>query len=277
MRDFVDTSGKAFQASTMHAHQAPKDPPPDYATLVAAAERNGLCTLVINSAATRLFKRSRFLAADDQGLWVEIDPGDLPAMAGLVKLRHPLRITFFHHRSEVFFSAPPLEVRPAFILSDKSTVAAVRLARPTDIASGQRRKNFRVPVRPDDDVVVRIWRINEYVLIRDKPAASTEMKCELRDISLGGVGVTLFARRTEAMKLVENQRFRVEVRVGKDELLFEGRLRYPAATARDDELAHCGIAFTSLDKEIESRRNLATLEKRLALMQRQIVRQRRAA
>ncbi len=81
---------------------------------------------------------------------------------------------------------------------------------------------------PDSEMSVRIWRIGPRAQMRDLPMASSEIKAELRDLSVGGIGVLLFGKDGAEPMVTPNDRLRVQLVLGGDTILSEGRLRAPA-------------------------------------------------
>ena len=72
-------------------------------------------------------------------------------------------------------------------------VAAMLLKFPAEMRAIQRRKSFRVPVAGVVDLEVKMWTMPEAAHLRDKPALGREIACEPRDISVGGIGLTIRA------------------------------------------------------------------------------------
>ncbi|MFT3784995.1 MAG: PilZ domain-containing protein [Tepidisphaeraceae bacterium] len=205
-------------------------------------------------------------------LWLEFQDLDPDQIIGLIAAKTPLTVTARVERDDMLCVAPMLKWNQTFRLNEDTTVPAVLLAAPHEIIRSQRRNAFRVPVTKDDDAALRVWKLNEYVLLRDRPQPSQELKVELLDLSVGGARMRVFAKGTEALRLVANQRLRLDLRIGKTEITFEGRIRYPVATKRDDETVIIGVSFEQVDKDVDSRRNRSLLERYLGELQRNLVR-----
>ena len=74
----------------------------------------------------------------------------------------------------------------------------------------QRRSDYRVKVPLSSTIKARIWRIPEHHFLADKPVASTEVKCQMRDLSVGGMCLT-FTARPDMPKVAMDQREHVAV------------------------------------------------------------------
>jgi hypothetical protein len=166
----------------------------------------------------------------------------------------------------------PVNLDPSFISIDRRCVPALQLRKPERVSTSQRRKTFRVTLSDADGVTARLWRINEYVLLRDRVLPSQELPCTLKDLGEGGIGATVFPLNQESLSLRLNQRFRVELRCGRHEMVFEARLRFPEQTERDDPSAECGFEFIHNDRDVESRRHRQKLQALMSEIQRSAVR-----
>ncbi len=251
--------------------------PNDLQPLRDAADRNSSCILNFPAAGVSYTRRSRLLGHDESGFWAEFDPADELLLNDLIRSARPVLTSLRDGQTDLLFNAPVLRLDPALALNGSHAVPAILIATPAKLTPTKRRANFRVPVSPDDGIAVKLYRINEYVLVRERPQPSLEMRCDLLNLSLGGMQVVIHAKGAEAMKLVENQRFRIELRIDKNDFILEGRLRYPTATNRDDASATCGISFQAMDRDHESRRASDILARTLAHLQRNIARRRVAA
>ena len=144
----------------------------------------------------------------------------------------------------------------------------VTLAMPRHVISTHRRRTFRVAVIESDRIDLRVWRIDNYAILRDQPPPSRNLRASLCDLSANGMRACLWAGRVQALGLSEGLRFRVEIKAAEGEMILEARLRYPRETDRDDEFAYCGFEFIHDDDDFDSRRNRQKLDAILARLQR---------
>lgn len=236
------------------------------------ADNTAPCTLSMPNERLALLRRSRVLACDEESLWVSVDACDFKTLEKLIESQTAIHVTVRFGGKDTIFHSQPLGYRPNFITRDRDCIAALQLKRPERFSDTQRRKTFRVALNELDGVTLRLWRINEYVLIRDRVLPSQELPCRPKDLSEGGFGAMLFPANSEALNLKSNQRFRVELKFGRHEIVLEARLRYPEQTQRDDEHADCGFEFVTNDRDVDSRRNQQKLQMMLAEVQRLSVR-----
>ena len=231
------------------------------------------CTLSFPAADGQMgLRRSRVLSVDDAGVRVQTAAADRDGINGLIAKAGPILVTVRATDHERIFFAPPVSITEPHAEVDHDVV---QLAMPEKLLETQRRSYFRVPIGHGDDVHLRLWRIGDYIPIRDRPKPSQELLSELLDIGAGGMRVAVHARGLHALGLVQDQRFRAEIISGTHEMIFEGRLRHPNATLRDDIVAVCGIRFVHREN-VESRANQQKLQALLATLQRKAVRRKAA-
>jgi c-di-GMP-binding flagellar brake protein YcgR len=211
--------------------------------------------------------KSRFLVEDPQGFWVEAAAGEKPLIDELLATGQPVGIAFRSGPNKVLFTAPIKRHDPALMVNAQTSLEAILLATPTDIKTVQRRSNYRVGITAEAEVTARIWRIPEHFYLNDRPSAAQEVKADLRDISLGGLGVILRSRDGGELKIVPGQRLRIELKYSEVTLLLDGRTRHPSPVEVTDGI-RTGIAFKPLDNQLEGRQKLAQLARIVSDLQR---------
>lgn len=236
--------------------------------LQTAIQQNASCTLSLPIEPIAAIRRSRVLHVDDDGVRLLLGRQDFALVEHLIAQSLPVHVTIRSDDGDLLFHSLPVSIDPNFITSDKRVAPSLLLKSPDKCSTSQRRKTFRVPVTPEDEVKVRLWRINEYVLVRDRPLPSQELRCEPSDLGEGGFGGVVCPTSNEALNLKFNQRFRTEILLGRHEILLEARLRHPEQTQRDDESAACGFEFVYNDRDVESRRHRQKLQLVLSEIQR---------
>ena len=104
--------------------------------------------------------------------------------------------------------------------------------------------------------------------------AVQEIDCEVRDISLGGLGVTFKGEDGAPPKVSQADRLRISLSYNEISLLMEGRMRAPHGEQEKDIL-RAGIQFKKLENDLEGRQNLAHLTRIVGELQREEVRRHR--
>lgn len=244
---------------------------PEAQLLSDAIARNSALVLSLPSAGILRNYKSRFLGEAPGGFWVEAASGEKPLIKELLQTGKQVGIAFRAGPNKVLFAAPVLRHETALRVNAQTECEAILLATPTEIKSIQRRSNYRVGITAESEVTARVWKIPEHVYLNDRPTALAELKVELRDISLGGLGVIIRARDGGDPKIVPGQRVRMEVKFSEVVLLLDGRVRQPTVKDTADGL-RTGIAFKPLDNQLEGRQKLAQLARIVGDLQRDEVR-----
>jgi hypothetical protein len=136
----------------------------------------------------------------------------------------------------------------------------------------QRRKAYRVRVAPDSDLQARAWIIPETAKLSEIPSGTREIKVELKDVSVGGLGVRLCPKGNDPLRLTSGQRLRVELIYGNERFLLDGTLRHPSNERSEASNAHAGIILTSMNADIVGRRRLTALTRIVGQLQREELR-----
>lgn len=230
--------------------------------LTEAVARNSATVLSLPSAGMLRHHRSRFLNETGEGVWLESIPTERALIEALITAAQPCGVSFKSGDQKVTFAARALKLDGEYRINADTVVPALLLQRPAEVKAVQRRNNYRVPVREDSDVRVRVWRIAEHVRLRDKPPRAAELAVALRDISNGGVGLTLMAKDGEPPKVLPDERVRVLLKYqDNDEFLVEGRMRSPRATPGKTDTIQTGVQFKKLQDGLEGRQTLTELTK----------------
>lgn len=237
--------------------------------LFEAIARNSGIVLSLPSAGLLRHHKSRFLADDELGFWVESAKGESFLIGELLRSKQPAGISFRQGQQKVVFASPLLRVDLEFRLNDGMKIEALLVATPAEIKAIQRRSNYRVGVYEGAGVTARVWRIAEHTYLGDRPKAAQELVLELRDISTGGLGVIFRPKNGEPPKVIPEDRLRIEITHGQIIILLEGHAR--AGLEAGDGI-RTGIAFKSLDKDLEGRQKLAQLTRIVGELQREEVR-----
>jgi len=162
-----------------------------------------------------------------------------------------------------------------FQFNAETELDAVLLETPAEIRSLQRRKHFRVQVPMKRGITIRVWRLATGQYFREKPPSAQEVTTELRDLSVGGVGVRFIGKNGEKPVISPEDRLRIELSYGDQKLLMTGSMR-PPMTPPTDHIIVAGIQFTKMENNFEGRQTLSELTKLVGELQQEEMRRMRA-
>jgi len=248
--------------------------PSDVDTLLEAIARNAPAILSLPSAGMVRHHKTRFLLADTEAFWVEAPPHEEAFFDALVGSRGVIGVAFKSQVLKVVFTTPVLGRDAAFRVNESSSVPAVKLELPPEVRAVQRREFYRVRVRPTDEPTARAWRIPEHHVLRDRPPAVLEMPVGVRDVGLGGIGLTFARQGADDVKLIMDQRLRILLRYGETELLLDGRVRF--LKVQPDGNVQAGVKFQRMEADLEGRQTQSVLTRIVGELQRAEVRRMRA-
>ncbi len=213
--------------------------------------------------------KSRFLAEDAGGFWIESVPAERELVEELIGSARHAGVSFKSGNTKIVFAAPILRLDRNYAVNADVSVEAVLVQQPGNIQAIQRRANYRAAVVADSELSVRVWRIGRTAYLKDRAAGTQEIPTKLRDISTGGIGVTFVAKDSDTPRVTPDDRLRVQLTLPDGgELLLEGRLRYPVKFAKDATQVRAGIQFKHPSDALAERQVLATLTKLVGEMQR---------
>jgi hypothetical protein len=251
-----------------------KDPHEVLAGLVA---RNSATVLSLPSGGMLRNHRTRFLASAPEGTWIESVPSDNSLIDSLIAANTPVGVTCKVGVESLRFVAPILQRRSDFPLAKGDKVEAVLVKRPDNIILQQRRNDYRVRITADDPLIAHAWQIPEHAYLNDKPSARAQLKLVVRDLSAGGIGLTITGRGNgDGPRATLGERVRLELQADSQTILLDGRVVFAKASADGSEI-QCGIHFQHLERDIEGRQKLAQLTRIIGHLQREEVRRARLA
>jgi c-di-GMP-binding flagellar brake protein YcgR len=242
-----------------------------------AVDRNQAAVLSVLCDGLMQHCKSRFLKFEPQGLWIESDSTRAELIDDIIARQATVAVSFKTSGQRVSFASSILIREPQFVVNEHTTLEALLLKTPDDVKVVQRRVDYRVRVAAaDSELVARVWRIKERADVRDVPPASCELPVDVRDLSLGGIGLIFKGRgASEAPKVSKDERLRVLLKYDKEELVMEGRVRHLPDDPAPGGGINGGVQFAKLNKDIKGRQKLATLTKIVGLLQREEVRRTR--
>jgi c-di-GMP-binding flagellar brake protein YcgR len=244
--------------------------------LTDAVARNAGIMLSIPSAGMDKHFKSRFLGETEQGVWIEVVAGSAEPLKELLSQQKPLDISFNNPTRVISFNTTAITFEEAHRINTDTAIPAMLIARPDQIKNVQRRGAYRVHVPRECELRIRVWVLTEHAHLNDRPMAAQEVKVELVDISIGGVGMRMPApaEGQKQTRLIKDQRLRVELSYKEMKMLFDGRFR-PAPLAAAGTVLTAGIVFKNLESDIEGRKKLGALTGIVGELQREEVRRNR--
>jgi len=244
-----------------------------YELLEQAISRNAPAVLSLPSSGMLRHHRTRFLCTGEGGFYVESVPAEAALIDSLIISQAKVGVAFKSTPNKVVFAVPIWKRQPEFRINQSLAVEALLLPFPASMKSVQRRASYRVQVPSDSELLVRVWRIPEHAILRDRPSATFEVPICLRDISIGGMCVLLRSGAQGPPTLAADQRLRVLLQHGQHEAILEGRVRHVRKTP--DGSARLGVQFTDLQNDIQGRHVLSRLTHIVGILQREEVRRAR--
>lgn len=239
--------------------------------LADAIARNAGLVISLPSAGMLRHHKSRFLGETPEGFWVESAPGENPLIDDLIAKQQNTGLSFKAGAQKVVFAARILKYDPQFRVNAETIVEALLIAHPKEVKAVQRRNNYRVRVPLDCGLRIRLWRIGEQVDLRDRPMAAQELSLHVKDVSIGGMGVTFMPKDGQAARLTSEDRLRIEFEYKEVLLLMEGRMKHPSLIASTTPTP-AGVQFKALENNLEGRQALAAITKIVGELQRDEVR-----
>ncbi|HZZ42909.1 MAG TPA: hypothetical protein VFE58_08215 [Tepidisphaeraceae bacterium] len=243
----------------------------DNKPLIEAIARNAGLVLSLPSAGMLRHSKSRFVGDCPEGFWIESIRTEHVLIDSLVESQQPVGISFKAGVNKVIFTTPLIRRHEGYQVNATTSVEALLLKCPTEVKAIQRRSNYRVAVPKDSEIIIRMWRIPERAILRDRPMAAQELPVQLRDLSLGGMGCTVFGKDGNPPLITNADRLRIQVAAKDHLLLIEGRMKYPMEKPKTDVL-RAGIQFKAMENTIEGRQTLATITRIVGELAREEVR-----
>lgn len=217
--------------------------------------------------------RTRFLAVEAAGIWVE--SWDTPQrLDDLISGKLAMTLSFKQQVLKVEFSARVLERRAAYPVNGSTTVAAVLVEAPAAVKALQRRENYRVGVSIDSSLATRFWCLHDRDSLSAEPNPHDELKIDVRDLSVGGIGGLHTRRKTDGHKLFETQRLCVRLQNERLHLLLDARVSF-LGPVPDPDQHHVGVAFVLDTNQLVDRQKMQQLEKLITQLQRHELRRKR--
>jgi hypothetical protein len=238
--------------------------------LAVAVSRNVGVVVSMPSAGLLRHHKSRFLAADDGGYWIESVHSETLLIEELIDSGRPVWFSFRSAGKRVTFSSPLKREEKAYQVNEEMTTRALLVAAPAPdrIKFIQRRSGYRVSITSDTGLIARVWRISPKATMADRPMRATELNVEVKDFSVGGLGVIFRPDDAGEIKVGTEDRLRVELTYGQVVLLLEGRMRLPNKIDQVPDQLRTGIQFKPPEGDMEGRKQFGRLNGILGELQR---------
>ena len=217
--------------------------------------------------------KTRFLGRDEQGVWLESIAGHGVQIAAMIASGVPVGVSFRGEPNRVAFCSRILKRVNDFRVNEACAVQALLLQFPDEVTPIQRRASYRVTVPLESALSLRIWRIPEHVYIRERPAAAQELPCRIRNISEGGVGLTILPKPDRPVRLAPGERLRLQLVYREIDFIIEGRVRH--AESPTGGAVYVGVQFNKLEDNLEGRQTLASINAIIGELQREEVKRTR--
>jgi hypothetical protein len=244
----------------------------DQALLKDAIARNAGALLSLPSAGMFRNHRTRFLACDEGGFWIEMPVGEKPLVDALVASCGAVGLSIKAGANTAVVTTTIDRCDPGMRINAQTVVDALLMAWPREFKTVQRRADYRARITTGSAITGRVWRIPERQPLTVRPPATAEVRCAVRDLSIGGTCLIVTPRPDEP-RLAVDQRLRIQLTWDGGEALIEGRARH-GRPLPGGEVRH-GVQFRKMDNSIEGRQALAALTAVVGQLQRDELRRMR--
>jgi len=224
------------------------------------------------SAGMARHHKSRFLAMSEGHIWVESISNESELLDEMIRSGKPLTVDFRAGDCNVTFSSRVVSRDPEYCLGGREDVLveALRLECPAELKSVQRRSHYRVRTK-SAELSARVWRIARNADLKTRLTPDRELQTEIRDLSLGGMGVVFRGKDGQTPKVIDGEDVRVELRSENGVLTLDGRVRCPPVNS-DPGTKLAGIQWTAAERTLQGRQTLTQLARLVAGIEREELR-----
>jgi c-di-GMP-binding flagellar brake protein YcgR len=228
-----------------------------FETLLSAIARNRGAVLTLPLAGMVRHCKTWFLSEDSEGFWIESDPTQGSLIDDLIIKAVPVGIAFKHGHTKTIFTTHVLRRQPDFQINREMALEAMLLRFPSHIKSVQRRSNYRVTIPASWGISIRVWKIPEHWVIRDKPPATMAVQARLCDLSVSGAGMLISPKDNQPVCMVPNTRLRAQLKYADIDTILEARVQHVWPTP--DHSLRVGVQFKKLENDLGGRHILSRL------------------
>jgi c-di-GMP-binding flagellar brake protein YcgR len=236
-----------------------------------AVARSVSTLLSLPSAGMFRNHRSRFISDFESGILMQAPGSDRALIAELVRNKTPCMVSFRKGIYNVIFAAPIRRAEPRWRLNDHTMLDALLMEFPSEIKVVQRRAHHRIEIPPHTEIAVRVCRLAGDEDVNAEPPGDREVTAEVRDVSVGGIGVKLIGSDGKKPKICAEDRLRIVLMFEGQGLVIEGQIRPPAVPPTGDTII-TGIKFKVLEDNLEDRRTSTRLLQIVGELQRRELR-----
>lgn len=216
-----------------------------------AVREHALAVVSFQQGTDWLTFKSRFLECDPRGRFFVLDhPGVADRPLPDILPGQYVGVSFRQKSRKILF-ATVVQAKGHFVLSDNSTVPAVRYRWPTTLTELQRRAYYRTPVPPEMKLLVSLWSGGVAARARAQAHALHIVTGDLANLSCGGALVQLHANAPP--RWAEDDVLGAEVQLpdGRPPIQVDARFR----GIRPDEggVLAAAIQFIGLELSVDAR------------------------
>ena len=203
-----------------------------------AVARSVATLLSLPSAGMFRNHRSRFISDFEGGILCRPRGRDRALIAELVRNKTPCMVSFRKGIYSVIFAAPIRRAEPRWRLNDRTMVDALLMEFPSEIKVTQKRSHYRIEIPPHTEIAVRVCRLVRDEDVNVELPPDREVTAEVRDVSVGGLGVKLIGSDGKKPKICAEDRLRIVLMFEGQGLVIEGQIRPPAGPPKGDTISH---------------------------------------
>jgi c-di-GMP-binding flagellar brake protein YcgR len=237
-----------------------------------ALDRNCPAVLSVPIDGDLKHSKSRFLGTFEGNILLEDVPQARELIQSAIDASTECGVAFKSGIHKIAFISPILQTLTDFAINESLTANALLVAYPPRVKSLQRRADFRARVTLSSGIRARVWKLPPKTFYRDPPQRTAEVMCEVRDLSVGGMGVRFLPKGKNPPEINVEDRLRVELVVDEQTLLMEGRMR-EGRPGNDPMILNAGIVFKKTGMDVEGRQAYTQLARIVGALQREELRQ----
>jgi c-di-GMP-binding flagellar brake protein YcgR len=215
--------------------------------------------------------KSRMLDERDGGIVMEGAADQAQILERVIIGGKSCAVSFRYGGTKAAFAARVRCHIPSWNFGNGQIVSAILMDFPRDIKTTQRRASARVTVPDSCPLSLRVWRISQAADLGYEPPSTLEVPAMIRDLSLGGVGVTLVGSDDQPPQIAPNDRLRVRISYDTVVVILEGHVRQATKVGKPNELI-TGIVFQNHTAGAEGRKKCVQLNRILSELQREEMR-----
>ncbi len=217
----------------------------DLMLLYEAIDRGDAVVLSLPRSGSFRHHRSRFLARCRDGFLIEAVEGEDDHLAKAIESRVACGLSFRDGSGAKILLAAPIFRRLSGVELGGQTRDVLLMSMPLQIKAVQRRTAERFDVPPESGMNVRLWKMKEGEDLTVAPSGAEEIRAQLRDVSLKGVGLTVWGEHDLPPEIAPGDRLRLQISKGELVLLAEVKVVHPREPL-STRSGKVGLQFTRL-------------------------------